>query len=103
MYWDLIVLVILLLLVIYFFRRFDSFVYFIAIFDIFLRILTFIKYNIGLSDVAALIQKYIPESIISIINKYLTGLPATIVIWGYVVVMIIFEFYIIKYFWKKKK
>mgnify|MGYP004461659179 CR=1 FL=1 len=103
MYWDLIVFVVLLLLVVYFFRRFDSFVYFIAIFDILLRILTFIKYNIGLADVSAIIGKYIPESVPAIINKYLTDLPATIVVWGYVIVMIVFEFYIIKYFWKKKK
>lgn len=103
MYWDLVVFIVLALLVIYFFRKFDSFVYFVAIFDILLRILTFIKYNIGLNDVKGLIDKYIPESIPSIIHKYINGLPASIIVWCYVIIMIIFEFYIIKYFWKKKK
>ena len=44
-----------------FFKRFSSFVFLIAIIDIFLRILTFIKNNIGLKDVAYLIGKYFPE------------------------------------------
>ena len=66
MYIDLIVLIVLILLVIMFFKRFSSFVFFVAIVDIFLRILTFIKNNMGLKDVSAIIGKYIPESIISI-------------------------------------
>ena len=60
MYIDLIVLVVLILLVILFFKRFSSFVFSIAIIDMFLRIITFIKYNIGLPDVSAVIGKYIP-------------------------------------------
>lgn len=103
MYIDLIVLIILLLLVIMFMRRFSSFVFFIAIVDIFLRILTFIKKNIGLPDVSNLIDKYIPESIIAIINKYTSGTIATILEWSFIVIMIIFLSYIVKIFINKKK
>lgn len=103
MYIDLIVLIVLLLLVIMFFKRFSSFVFFIAIMDIFLRIITFIKYNIGLKDVSAIIGKYLPESIIAIIHKYSSGIVATILDWAFVVIMIIFLSYIIKIFIKKKK
>ena len=103
MYIDLIVLIVLILLVIMFFKRFSSFVFFVAIVDIFLRILTFIKNNMGLKDVSAIIGKYIPESIISIIHKYSSGLVATILDWTFVVIMIIFLSYIIKIFMKKKK
>ncbi len=103
MYIDLIVFIVLVLLVIMFFRRFSSFVFFIAIFDILLRILTFIKYNIGLKDVAALIGKYIPESIIAIIHKYTNGVVSTILDWIFIVIMIIFLSYIIKIFISKKK
>ena len=103
MYIDLIVLIVLILLVIMFFKRFSSFVFFIAIVDIFLRILTFVKYNIGLPDVSALIGKYIPENIIAIIHKYSSGLVATILDWAFVVIMIIFLTYIIKIFANKKK
>ena len=96
MYIDLIVLIVLILLVIMFFRQFSSFVYFIAIADIFLRILTFIGENIPLADVSAVINKYI-------IGSYTSGLLYTILAWVFVVIMIIFESYIIKFFIKKKK
>lgn len=103
MYIDLIILIVLMLLVIMCFRRFSSFVFFIAIMDIFLRILTFIKYNIGLADVSALIGKYIPENILAIINKYSSGLVATILEWAFVIIMVVFLSYIIKIFVSKKK
>ncbi len=103
MYIDLVVFVILMILVIMFFRRFSSFVYFIAIFDIALRILTFIRLNIGLPDVAALIGKYVPESVLAILAKYTEGTIYTIFAWAFVIIMMIFESYIIKFFIKKKK
>lgn len=103
MYIDLIVLIILVLIVVMFFKRFSSFVFFMAIIDILLRILTFIKNNIGLPDVSALIGKYVPESIFDIINKYSAGTVNLILKWAFVIIMIIFLSYIIKIFMKKKK
>ena len=105
MYIDLIVLIILIILVVMFFKRFSSFVFFIAIVDIFLRILTFIKNNIGLKDVSHLISKYLPESVFDIINKYTGNIPLLNIIlkWCFVILMIIFLSYIFKILLKKKK
>lgn len=103
MYIDLIVLIVLIVVVFFFFRKFSSIVYFVAIMDILLRILTFFKNNIPLPDVSALINKYIPESIPAIIGHYFNGILYTILVWAFVIVMIIFESYIIRTFWKKKK
>ena len=103
MYIDLIVFGILLVLVFIFFKKFDCYVYFIAIFDMVLRILTFIRYNIGLPDVAALIGKYIPENIPAIVGHYLSGTLYTIVVWIYVIFMMIFVFYTARIFWKKRR
>ena len=105
MYIDLIVLIIAILVVVMFFKRFSSFVFFIAIVDIFLRILAFIKNNIGLKDVAAVIGKYLPESVIDIIDKYTSGIPVLCIIlkWCFVLLMAIFLVYIIKIFIHKKK
>ena len=94
---------VIILIVIMYFRRFSSFVYFIAIVDIFLRILTFIKNNIGLPDLAAVIDNYIPESILAIVGNYTSGLLYTIIAWAYIVIMAIFLFYNTKFFIKKKK
>ncbi len=103
MYIDLVVLIILMIVVVMFFKRFSSFVFFVAIFDILLRILTFIKNNIGLPDVSALIGKYIPTGILGIIGKYTSGALESILSWAYVIIMSIFLFYICKIFFKKKK
>lgn len=105
MYIDLIVLIILLILVIMYFNRFSSFVFFVAIVDIFLRIATFVKDNIPLRDISAIISKYLPESVIDIINKYTSNweIVNLVLRWAYVVIMTIFLYYIIKIFWKKKK
>ena len=103
MYIDLVVLIALIVIVIMFFKRFSSFVFFVAIVDILLRILTFVRDNIGLPDVSALIGKYIPENIPYIIGEYTSGIFYTIIVWLYVGIMAIFLSYIIKIFWKKKK
>ena len=103
MYIDLIVLVVLILIVVMFFQRFDSFVLFVGIIDIFLRILTFIKNNIGLKDVSQIIGKYLPESVFHIIDKYTNGIVQLILNWVFVFIMCIFLFYVTKIFMKKKK
>ncbi len=105
MYIDLIVLIILVILVLMFFKRFSSFVFLMAIVDIGLRILAFVKNNIGLKDLSRVIGKYLPESVFAIINRYTEngtffnmGLK-----WAFVVIMTFFLVYIIKIFIKKKK
>lgn len=103
MYIDLVILIALIVIVVMFFKRFSSFVFFMAIIDILLRILTFIKNNIGLPDVSALIGKYIPSSMFGIIDKYSTGTINIILKWAFVIIMCIFLSYIIKIFIKKKK
>jgi len=105
MYIDLIILILLIIVVVMFFKRFSSFVFLMAIIEIFLRIVTFIKNNIGLPDVARIIGKYFPENMFVIINRYTGnwGIFNTILKWCFVGIMTIFLFYIIKIFLKKKK
>lgn len=103
MYVDAIILTLCLLLVVMFFQRLDSFVYFVAIVDIALRILTFIKNNLGLPKVSKIISKYLPESIFAIIDTYTDGIVQTILNWLFVIFMTIFLYYITKLFIKKKK
>lgn len=103
MYIDLIILIILLIIIVMFFQRFDSFVLFMGIIDIFLRILAFIKNNIGLKDISQVIGKYLPESVFGIIDKYTSGIVELILDWIFVGIMVIFLFYVTKIFIKKKK
>ncbi len=103
MYIDLVVLIVLLLLVLFFFRRFSSFVYAVAIVDIFLRIVTFIKDNVPVPELQALIGKYCPSSIPAIIGKYSNGIFYTILMWIFVFIYMCFLFYIVRIFIHKKK
>lgn len=99
---DLVILVVLIAIVVAIFKKFSSFVYFIAIIDIFLRILTFIKIQLGIPELTSFFNKYFPVSVPGIINSYSNGIFNTILTWGYIVIFVIFEFYIIRTFFKKK-
>ena len=99
---DLIIILILIVLILIFFRNFKSFIYGLAIIEIFFRILTFIKYNIGVPEISSLIGKYIPESIINVLANYSGGLFYTILVWAFVICMIWFWIYLIKYFFGRK-
>lgn len=105
MYIDLLVIIIGLILVLLFFKRFSSFVFFMAIVEIFLRIVTFVRSNIGLKDVSFILGKYFPENIFAIIDKYTYKMDTVNIIlkWCFVGIMTIFLSYIIKIFLKKKK
>ena len=103
MYIDLIVIIVLLLIVVFCFRRFSSFVYAFAIIDIFLRILNFIQSHVPVPELQALINKYFPSSIESVICNYTDGIIELIILWGYVILYAIFLGYITKFFIHKKK
>jgi len=69
---DLVILTVLIGIVVLIFKKFSSFIYFIAIVDIFLRIMTFIKLQIPSYEIYALLNKYIPTSIPGILDNYST-------------------------------
>ena len=99
MYIDLIIFIILIAVVFIFFRKFSSIVYAIFIIDLTLRALTYIN----LLDIKNVINNYIPENVPAIFGKYLTGLPYTIVMWIYIILMFIFIGYLVRTFIKKRK
>ena len=99
---DAIIFILLLIVVIFFFRNFSNTVFFIAIFDIFLRILTFIRDN-TFQEIKTFVKQYFPESIPDIIGKYSEGNLYKILIWVYVIFMCVFLYYIIRIFIKKRK
>jgi len=99
---DLIILIVLIAIVILFFKRFSSFIYFLAITDIFLRIMTFINAQLASFGIYLYLNRYIPASIPSVINAYSSGILNTVLMWLYVIAIIIFESYIIRTFFRKK-
>ncbi len=103
MYIDIIVLVVIIIALVMYFKHFSAFVFSIAIIDILLRILNFIKLNVGLKDLNTFLNKYFPASIPDIIDKYTNGDISIILKWIFVIIMIFFLYYVIKIWIKKKK
>ncbi|HPF82923.1 MAG TPA: hypothetical protein PLV83_01985 [Bacilli bacterium] len=99
---DLIILLILLGLVAVFMKKFKCFVYFVGIIDIFLRIITFVKIQVTSGDIYNILNKYIPASIPDIIGNNCSDILYTILLWAYVSIMVLFEFYVFRMFLKKK-
>jgi len=102
MNFDVMLLIILIVAGVCFFRSLEGSVYFISSLDIFFRILTFIKNNLGISEISIFISKYFPESIPGIIYKYTDGILSTILIWIYVAMFALFLFYTVRILWKKR-
>lgn len=100
---DAIVIIIILLIVLFSSKKFGKFVYAFAIIDILLRIFTFIRLNINIPDFNRFISMYFPSDIPGIINKYTNGVLSDVLMWGYVIMFIVFEFYIMRAFFRNKK
>ena len=100
---DALIIVILIFLAIFFVKRtFSGAIYAFAIVDIFLRLMSFVKYNIGEKDISNIIGKYLPENIPAIMDKYTDGILFKVLLWIYFAIMCIFLFYIIRTFIRKK-
>lgn len=99
---DLVILIVILAIIVLIFKKFSSFVYFTVFIDLFLRILYKLSAMLGIAEISSFITKYVPSSIPAILGKYSTGIFLTILMWGYLIIYIIFEVYVIKTFMKKK-
>ena len=99
----LIILVIAIIVVGIFFKDFKSVVYFIGIVDIFFKLLHKLIELINVDAITEFVVSYIPRSLEAIINSYSSGTLNTVLIWVLFLLYIYFEFYLIKYWIKKKK
>ena len=101
---NLIVFIIILAIVVFIFRRFSSFVYAICALDILYRLLHFIADNIHIGEITSLINKYIPESVVSMVSKFTgaSGLLYLIILWFMFIMYSILLFYIIRILVKRK-
>ncbi len=100
---DLIILVIIIGLIIFFYKKFRNVIYFLGIVEIFFRIVHVVGDLIGVKVINDAINSFIPESILSIFAKYSSGLLYDIIVWIFVILFVIFEYYLIRGFFSKSK
>ena len=102
MYIDAIIVVALIIVAFCWFRSFSKTVYAVAIIDIFLRLLNYISANIGIKGFHKWVRAIFPESLPGLLDNYMSGIVLTIFVWIYVGLMVIFLFYVIRTFIRKK-
>ena len=100
---DLIIILVLIILTIIFFRRFSNVVYIICIIDMFLRIISKIEVLLGIKEISNLVNRYLPDSLLAVINSYSYGIINTILVWLYLGIYVIFLYYEVCTFFRKKK
>ena len=83
-------------------RTFSGFVYAVGATDILFRLLAFLSGRLFSGEISGFISKYFPSSIPAVIDNYTDGLLYEILIWIFVGIMVIFEFYTIRIFFKKR-
>ncbi len=100
---DIVVIVIVLLgLAVLVLKKNDSFVYYIAIVDIFLRILDFIANNIDLDVISQFINNNFPNNLFDLVASYTDGIFTTVIFWVLVFLYTVFLARTISVFMKKK-
>ena len=97
-----IIILIILILVLLFKRTFSSAIYAISIVDIFLRLVDFLRSHLGLTGEIGNILNKIPGSLEIVIRHATSGVFMEILLWALFVVYVIFLYYVISYFIKKR-
>ncbi len=97
---DVIIIFIILLIAALIFKRFSNVIISFGLIDIFLRILNYIGNN-TIKEVNEFINKIFPSSIASIISKHCDGTLESILMWGYVLLMSMFLYYVFRMLLKR--
>ena len=83
-------------------RSFSGFIYAVGAAEVLFRLLAFLRGRLFSGEVSSFLAKYFPSSIPSVIDNYTDGILYEILIWVFVGIMIVFEFYTIRIFFKKR-
>lgn len=100
---DIVVIIFILgMIAILIFKKPIYVIYYIAMVDILFRVLAFLAANLPIKVTYSFINKYFPISLNSMISIYSSGIFTTVLNWLLIIVYVIFEYYLIKMFLKKK-
>ena len=99
----LILLVVAIIIVAIFFKDFKSVVFFLGIIEVFFRLVHRIALLLEIGEFSSFVNKYIPSSLEGIIDTYSSGILNTVLLWILIFLFVYFEWYLIKYWVKKKK
>lgn len=97
---SIVIIVIILLIVALTLKKLSNVIIAFGLIDIFLRILDYIgKHTV--KEVNDVINKVLPDSIPAIINGNSSGIVCDILMWGYVLLMVLFMYYVFRMLLKR--
>lgn len=99
---DLIIIILLIALVAVFYRDIKFVTYAITAVEVFLRIIHYIGDNIHFISLNKFINKIFPDSLFSMFSNYTSGIIYDIISWTLILSFIIFLYYLVMYFIRKK-
>lgn len=98
---ELAIIIVIIALSFIYFRKINNVIYTICVLDILFRVITRLESVLNISEFSYYVNKYIPESIEQIINKYTSGTLNEVLIYVYIGIYVIFTILIIKGMFKK--
>jgi len=98
---QLVIFILALAAIIFFFKNFNACVYFVVMIDIFLRIVTFLTEHYLRADAFSFLDA-IPSSVLAMLNSFEMGALNEVLVIIYVIIYIIFEVLLIRFFIKRK-
>ena len=99
---DLIIFILVVCIILSSFRSFNAFIYFMALAEILLRLLSFLSERLPFGEVTTWIRENVPSSIQALINSYSSGILNDILSWGLFICFAIFWYHTFRIFLKKK-
>lgn len=99
---DLIIIILLITLVAILYKDVRFVVYLITTIEVLLRVLHFVGDNIRFINLNSFIDKIFPKSLFTMFSKYTTGIIYDIISWTLIIGFVLFIYYMIMYFIKKK-
>jgi hypothetical protein len=99
---DIIIFLILIIIVLIVFRDSKVIIFFIGTSDVLLRLIHFIKDQLAIRDLTTFVNKYIPSSVVGIIQNSTSGIATTLLDWLYIFIMIAFVYYLFRHMLKLK-
>lgn len=98
---QLLIFILALVAVIFFFKNFNACVYFVVMIDIFLRIVTYLTQHYLRADAFSFLDA-VPSDVLAILNSFDLGVVNEILVIVYIIIYIIFEVLLIRFFIKRK-
>ena len=92
---DIVIIFIILLIVALVFKKASNVFIFFGLIDITLRIIDYIGEH-TIKEINEFVNKIFPDSIPAIISNYSSGTLEMILMWGYVLLMILFTYYVFR-------